>query len=134
MPAIGDLKKHLKVVHMMCFSPDGRWLASSSRDDRSVWVWDFAARKAVHRLEGFGTAFSPDSRRLATSEGPRLLRQAAVWDVESGKALLRLVNSDSASMRRLVFTADGAFVVATGLDKALRTWDVRLEGADDGPP
>jgi len=130
---IGDLKKHIRYVQGITFSPDGRWLATSSWIDRSVWVWDFALRKPVHRLDGFSTAFSPDSRRLATTEGSRLSHQIAVWDVESGKPQFRLTYSDPIYLRALSFTSDGDFIVGGGNDTAIRTWDVRLEGADAAP-
>lgn len=131
---IGDLQKHLKIVTQVEFSPDGRWLASSYSEDRFVWLWDLVLRKPANRFEGVTAAFSPDSRRLATAGGPRLKHQIAVWDLETGDALCRLVNSDSASPRRLAFTADGSFVVAGGDDSAIRTWDVRMEVGGPAKP
>jgi WD40 repeat protein len=83
--------------------------------------------RAVHRLEGSLLAFSPDSKRLATAEGQKLLQQAAVWDVETGRALLRLVNADGVINRSVAFTADGAFVVMAGMDTSIRTWDVETK-------
>jgi hypothetical protein len=53
-----------------CFSPDGRWVATATRERASVW--DAATGTKIYDLDGHKkttscVSFSPDGQRLATS-------------------------------------------------------------------
>ncbi|HYE80184.1 MAG TPA: hypothetical protein VEI97_19570 [bacterium] len=64
------LAGHGGFVSGLAFSPDGRYLASSSStlQDRSTRLWDVARRKQVARYpSNHSPLFSPDGRYLATS-------------------------------------------------------------------
>src|SRR5262245_52583302 len=62
------LKGHADLVTGVCFSPDGRRLASASHD-HAVRVWDTVKGQAVLTLDGHtdlvtSVCFSPDGQRV----------------------------------------------------------------------
>jgi WD40 repeat protein len=107
-------------------SRDGRMVVVSSRD--RVTVWDMAARKLVHTLEGvdfpvIGATFSPDSQYiLANGE-----KVAQFWETATGKALgarMRWVDHSSPTWgtHRAIFRSDGRVAVTGGFP--IRMWAV----------
>jgi RNA polymerase sigma factor (sigma-70 family) len=72
----------------VCYSPDGKFLATSSTLPR-VDIWDLASRKKLrswdaHSMQVWYVAFSSDSRKLLTAGTEHKLR---LWDVETGRQL-----------------------------------------------
>ena len=79
----------------MCvaFSPDGKTVASASRDP-SAKLWDVATGKERATLKGltraaYSVAFSPDGKILASAGGSVVddgeTAELKVWDVATGK-------------------------------------------------
>src|SRR5262249_18394584 len=66
--------EHRESVQRVVFSPNGRYLASSS-DDRTVRLWDVATGKSIgpsliHKGSGtWGLAIRPDGAQLAVASG-----------------------------------------------------------------
>jgi WD40 repeat protein len=73
-------------VYGVCFSPDGKRLASAS-NDMTVKVWDAVTGQQALTLKGqtnivVSVCFSPDGKRLASSSHDGSVK---VWDADSGE-------------------------------------------------
>ncbi len=85
------LKGHTGAVCSVAFSPDGKRLASASRDE-TVKVWDAATGQEILTLKGHtgdvsSVAFSPDGQRLASASCDKTVK---VWDAGTGQETLTL--------------------------------------------
>jgi RNA polymerase sigma factor (sigma-70 family) len=134
----GHLKKSVELmvprqVHCTCLSPDGLSLAVSPRGQGPVFLLDTTTGKERVQLQGalaqggWGLAFSPDGKTLATSQANSTSwsdpTKVAFWDSGTGK-LLRHFTMPSRAALYLCFTPDGRTLVAAGEQPRLHLWDV----------
>jgi WD40 repeat protein len=132
-----ELKGHGRYVNAVTFSPDGKQLATLSRD-KTVKVWNAQTGQNILTLNAppfmWGSVvFSPDGKRLAASciqsegSGSRS-GEIKVWDAETGGELFSLKASPT-QVSGLVFSPDGKRLVAgTGgmsprSSGELKVWD-----------
>lgn len=114
---------HCGPVNSICFSPDGRLVATGS-DDGSVLLWDSTSREVFSETRGSGgsvlsVCFSPDGRVIAAGSLDGAVR---LWDVGTS-SLLALVRDQSGRVNSVSFSPEGQ--LATGTDDGiLRIWDV----------
>jgi len=128
------------MVESVDFSPDGRILATGSRDN-AVRLWDVATGRELLKLKGHstqqGVIFSPDGKTLAYWAGDHSRSDIYLWDVATGKRLLKLSIRYS-FVRSLAFSPDGKTLAGAGRNY-IWLWDVttgeelvKLEARDKG--
>ena len=111
---------HSDAVLSLDFSPDGKYLASSSAD-RFVRVVDLASAKVVKAFEGhtsyvLGVAWKRDSRTLASAGADNVIK---IWDFVTGE---RKKNIDGAGkeVTSIAFVGVTDQAVATSGDSQVR--------------
>lgn len=118
------LRGHADEIRTLVFSPDGRWLASASRD-KTARIWEVSTRKGQRVLEHpeplNAVAFSPDGRVVATGGDDRAVR---LWDMASGKNLATLA-SGGCVILTVAFSPDGSVLAANSEDQWAVLWDAK---------
>jgi WD40 repeat protein/Flp pilus assembly protein TadD len=121
-------------VRSVCFSPDGKRLASGSGylSPGEVKVWDLQTGQEVlalqvHAEEVSSVCFSPDGKRLATGSD----NTAKVWDARTGQEVLAL-KGQTGFVTSVCFSPDGKRLAGGCGDFSIRgklgevkVWDAR---------
>jgi WD40 repeat protein len=123
------LRGHTYGVQGVCFSPDGRRLASAS-DGGTVKVWDAQTGQDLLSLQGhtgevFSVCFSPDGRRLASAGwvfGGR--GDVKVWDAHTGQEQLTL-RGHAGIVHGVCFSPDGGRLASASVDRTVKVWDAQ---------
>lgn len=113
---------HQKLVNHVSFSPDGRYVVSSSFDN-SIKVWDGLRGTFVGTLRGhvapvYQTAWSADNRLLVSCSKDTTLK---VWDIRTRKLKVDLPGH-SDEVYAVDWSTDGKRVASGGKDKMVRLW------------
>jgi RNA polymerase sigma factor (sigma-70 family) len=112
---VWQVEGHTNQLFGLVFSPDGKLLATASRD-KTIKLWDTATGKCKQTLEGhesgvFSLAFSPDGKLLASGGLDGTVR---LWDPDSGE--LKYTKSGYIRGLKVVvaFSPDGRRLAAGG--------------------
>ena len=138
---IQALPGHVRPVHSVAFSPDGRLIASGSADG-VVKVWDTRAsrevttlpqgRRVVQRVAFDPNNFPPrmphegDFRRVAFSPDGRLVAASGedvkLWDLATGQQVGAL-RGHAGQVFGVAFRPDSRQIASAGFDATVRIWN-----------
>ena len=120
------LKGHQGDVYFARFSPDGKTLATASKD-KTVRIWDSQTRTTRLILEGHGdevnwVSFSPDGRMIATASDDQRVK---LWHAATGRAQSTLTGHRE-EVVAAIFTPDGQRLISCDRKGTVILWDVAL--------
>jgi hypothetical protein len=119
-----QLTGHTNLVWSVAFSPDGKLLATTSRD-HTARLWDVTARQPLgepltgHTDTILGVAFSPDGKLLATTSRDHTAR---LWDVPSRQPVDEYLTGHTNTVNDVAFSPDGKLLATTSGDHTARLW------------
>ncbi len=114
--------RHTGAVEAITYSPDGRLLATASKDGTSG-IWDASTGQELLTLKtgpGAFVAFDPGGTRLATANYEA--KTVTLWEVATGRELLTL-SGHTGGVNQVVFSPDGTRIATASEDKTARVWD-----------
>jgi small GTP-binding protein len=117
------LRGHEGWIGRIAWSPDGRTLASGSRDT-TIRLWDTETGKGIRTLEGhtnevFSVAWAPDRRTLASGSVDQTIR---LWDAETRKGI-RTLEGHTKPVLSVAWSPDGRTLASGSGDNTIRLWD-----------
>lgn len=109
-------------IRSVCFSPDGKYLATGA-EDKLIRIWDLTTKRIIKILRGheqdiYSLDFFPDGNRLVSGLGDRTVR---IWDLRLSQCSLTLLIEDGVTT--VAVLPDGNLIAAGSLDRTVRVWD-----------
>lgn len=134
-------------IRSVCFSPDGKYLATGAEDkqirvradppqcfelySQSCQIWDIAKKRIRnvfdgHQQEIYSLDFSSDGTLIVSGSGDKTAR---IWNMNTGLSQVLTINdpdslNNDAGVTSVAISPNGKFVAAGSLDTVVRIWDV----------
>ncbi|MBE9029043.1 AAA-like domain-containing protein [filamentous cyanobacterium LEGE 11480] len=133
MPEVTQLSPHSDRVRNAAFSPDGRYVLTSS--GQFAYIWSVQSGKLIRTLSGHqgqlrDARFSSDGKKIVTASTDKTVR---TWAVDSGR-LLKTFKGYTKGLNRAQFSSDSQYIltIETRNKRKARTWSARIWSVKSG--
>ena len=129
---MASIPAHSGPVMALAFSPDGKWIATSSGfASKAVKVWSMRTREEVAELSGHDAwvpslSFSKDGRFLVLASADQTLR---IWGTGDW-AITQTLEGHVLEVWAAAFSPDGRYLVSGSKDGSILLWDPALQVRD----
>jgi WD40 repeat protein/tetratricopeptide (TPR) repeat protein len=119
---LNRLEGHADVVWHICFSPDGKTIASSSRD-KTVKLWrtdgTLISNLKGHKDSVTSASFSPDGQKIASASWDNTVK---IWRPDG--VLLQTLQGHGGYVFSVTFSPDGQSLASASADGTVKIWTV----------
>jgi len=119
------LEDHTSTIWAVCFSPDGKQLATGSY--QSIKLFSFNEGNAIlaHTLEGHtgyvkSLSFSPDCKLLCSGSWDRSIK---FWNPADGSLVKSIDQAHTSLVNSVSYSPNGRILVSAGEDNMRKIWD-----------
>jgi len=120
------LEDHTDEILAVCFSPDGKQLATGSLDNL-IKTYSFNEGNAIlaHTLEGhtsfvYSLSFSPDCKLLCSGSWDRSIK---FWNPADGSLVKSIDQAHTNGVSSVSYSPNGRVLVSAGRDNTMKIWD-----------
>ena len=126
-------KGHISSINTLAYSPDGKYLASGSRD-KTIRIWNIHDG-TVKILEGHTDPTRPltrppDGRYPASGSDDGIIRiwnfQAPEGRIQNKNEPVKTLEGHTDSIFTLVYSPDGRYLASGGSDRTIRIWNLQV--------
>ena len=119
-----SFKGHTGRIYGLCFSADGKQIASSG-EDGTVRLWETESGKELQVCLGnqgnvWSVAFRPDGKRIVSASADGTVRQ---WSTETGKEVAAPFERHQGDVICACYHPNGLQIASSSHDRTIRIWD-----------
>ena len=127
---IKTIDGHTSLITSVSFSPDGKTIASGSRD-KTIKLWNTINGKLLTTIDDkkYGhkdfinhVNFSPNGKTIASASKDKTVKLWNIRDVNNVK-LIKEFNQHKDSVWYVTFSPNGKFIASASRDKSIKVWN-----------